>query len=216
MTLAIFDLDHTLLDGDSDYAWGEFLVKQGIVDEAYHSRWNAKYLSDYKAGKLDFDEFIAFQLEPLKKNPRKLMEHIRALFLTQIILPMITNNARDLVLKHRDQGHTLMIITSTNRFIAQPIAAEFGIELLIATEVEEINGCFTGRTFDTPSFGKGKVSRLKEWLLEENESLEDSWFYSDSHNDLPLLELVDNPVALNPDPLLKKEAQIRKWTITEW
>lgn len=216
MTLAIFDLDHTLLSGDSDYAWGEFLVEHGIVDKEYHSRWNAKYLADYKAGKLDFDEFIAFQLEPLKNNPRQLMENMRALFMNEVILPMITDNALDLVHKHRMQGHILMIITSTNRFITRPIADEFGIDLLIATEVEESNGSFTGRTFDTPSFGEGKVTRLRDWLDKENESLKGSWFYSDSHNDLPLLKLVDNPVALNPDPILKKEAQIQKWTIIEW
>ena len=216
MTLAIFDLDHTLLSGDSDYAWGEFLVEQGIVDGDYHSRWNAKYLADYNAGKLDFNEFIAFQLEPLKKHPKHLMECMRAAFVNKIIRPMITDKARDLVDIHRKQGHTLMIITSTNRFITRPIADEFGIELLIATEVEEIDGCFTGRTFDTPSFGEGKVTRLRAWLHKENESLADSWFYSDSHNDLPLLRLVENPVALNPDPILKKEAQIQKWTIIEW
>ena len=216
MTLAIFDLDHTLLSGDSDYAWGEFLVEQGIVDRDYHSQWNAKYLADYKAGDLDFREFIAFQLEPLKNNPKHLMERIRSIFVRHVIHPMITDNARDLVNRHRKQGHILMIITSTNRFITRPIADEFGIELLIATEVEEINGRFTGRTFDTPSFGEGKVIRLKAWLDEENETLEASWFYSDSHNDLPLLRLVDNPVALNPDPILKKEAEIQKWTIIEW
>lgn len=216
MTLAIFDLDHTLLSGDSDYAWGEFLAKQGIVDRDYHSRWNAKYLADYNAGKLDFNEFIMFQLEPLKNNPRQLMEHTRTIFVREIILPMITEKARDLVDRHRRQGHTLMIITSTNRFITTPIADEFGIELLIATEVEEIDGCFTGRSFDTPSFGEGKVSRLKAWLGEETESLVGSWFYSDSHNDLPLLRLVENPVAVNPDSILKNEAQLQNWTIIEW
>ncbi|MDJ0958578.1 MAG: HAD family hydrolase [Arenicellales bacterium] len=216
MTLAIFDLDHTLLNGDSDYAWGEFLVEKGIVDRNSHSRRNAKYLADYNAGKLDFNEFITFQLEPLKNNPRQLIERMRATFVKEIIRPMITDKARDLVDWHRRQGHTLMIITSTNRFITRPIADEFGIELLIATEVEEVDGCFTGRTFDTPSFGEGKVSRLKAWVHKENESLTGSWFYSDSHNDLPLLRLVENPVALNPDPILKNEARLQNWRIVEW
>ena len=216
MTLAIFDLDHTLLSGDSDYAWGEFLAEQGVVNRDYHSHRNAKYLADYNAGKLDFNEFIAFQLEPLKNKSTQAMEGIRTTFVKEIILPMITDKARDLVDRHRRQGHILMIITSTNRFITRPIADEFGIELLIATEVEEVDGCFTGRTFDTPSFGEGKVSRLKAWLREENESLAGSWFYSDSHNDLPLLRLVENPVAVNPDPILKKEARLQNWTILEW
>ena len=144
------------------------------------------------------------------------MEHFRTIFVKEIILPMITDKARDLVDMHRRQGHTLMIITSTNRFITRPIADEFGIVLLIATEVEEVDGCFTGRTFDTPSFGEGKVSRLKAWLRKENESLGDSWFYSDSHNDLPLLRLVEKPVAVNPDPILKKEARLQNWKIIEW
>lgn len=216
MTLAIFDLDHTLLSGDSDYAWGEFLAQKGIVDRQYHARRNAEHFKNYKAGKLNMDDFIAFQLEPLKNNPRDLLEDIRTLFLQEVIRPMITDRALSLVHDHRQQGHTLMIITATNRFITQPIAEEFGIELLIATEVEEIDGCFTGKTFDIPSFSEGKVSRLKSWLVDSQESLKDSWFYSDSHNDLPLLNLVDNPVALNPDPVLKKEAERRQWVIVEW
>lgn len=216
MTLAIFDLDNTLLRGDSDYAWGEFLIKEGLVDRQYHAQENAKHFKDYKAGKLNIDDFIAFQLEPLKNNPRELLEATRALFMQEVIYPMITDRARSLIQIHRQQGHTLMIITATNRFITQPIAEEFGIELLIATEVEEINGRFTGKTFDIPSFREGKVSRLNDWLSKSKESLENSWFYSDSHNDLPLLNLVDNPVALNPDPVLKKEAERRQWQIIEW
>ena len=216
MTLAIFDLDNTLLRGDSDYAWGEFLVEQGLVDRQYHARINKQHFEDYKAGRLNVDEFIAFQLEPLKNTPRKLLEETRVLFLHKVIRPMITDQARTLVDNHRQRGHTLMIITATNRFITQPIAEEFGIELLIATEVEEIDGQFTGNSFDTPSFSEGKVSRLNRWLAGSHETLKNSWFYSDSHNDLPLLYLVDNPVALNPDPVLKREAKRRQWTIIEW
>lgn len=216
MNLAIFDLDNTLLSGDSDYAWGEFLVEQGIVDKNYHSRTNAMHLADYNAGKLDIDKFLSFQLEPLKNNPRRILEEIRGQFLEVIIKPMISNEARTLVRRHREQGHTLMIITSTNRFITAPIADEFGIGILIATEVEEIDGQFTGRTFDIPSFGEGKVRRLNNWLVERSVVLTSSWFYSDSHNDLPLLEVVDHPVAVNPDDTLREEARLRKWKTVDW
>jgi HAD superfamily hydrolase (TIGR01490 family) len=216
MNLAIFDLDNTLLSGDSDYAWGEFLVEQGIVDKNYHSRTNAAHLADYNAGKLDIDKFLSFQLEPLKNNPRRILEEIRGQFLEVIIKPMINERARALVRRHREQGHTLMIITATNRFITAPIADEFGIGILIATEVEEIDGQFTGRTFDTPSFGEGKVRRLNKWLVERSVALTSSWFYSDSHNDLPLLEVVDHPVAINPDDALREEARLRKWKTVDW
>ena len=216
MTLAMFDLDNTLLTGDSDYSWGQFLIEKGIVDREYHSSRNAQHLMDYKAGRLDIDAFIAFQLEPLKRNPRALIEEIRVAFMCEIIRPMITDRARDLVQEHRDQGHKLVIITATNRFITSPIADEFGIETLIATEVEEIDGQFTGRSYDVPSFGEGKVKRLNSWLTGSQETLEKSWFYSDSHNDLPLLRLVENPVALNPDTILRNEALRQRWRIIDW
>jgi HAD superfamily hydrolase (TIGR01490 family) len=216
MNLAIFDLDNTLLSGDSDYAWGEFLVEQGIVDKNFHSRTNAMHLADYNAGKLDIDKFLSFQLEPLKNNPRRILEEIRGQFLEVVIKPMINEQARTLVRRHREQGHTLMIITATNRFITAPIADEFGIGILIATEVEEIDGQFTGRTFDIPSFGEGKVRRLNNWLVERSVVLTSSWFYSDSHNDLPLLEVVDHPVAVNPDDTLREEARLRKWKTVDW
>lgn len=216
MTLAIFDLDNSLLSGDSDHSWGEFLVDKGIVDEKHHSRTNAAHFADYNAGKLNFEEFIAFQLAPLKENPRDLMENIREEFLREIIQPMISDNARALVSQHQNQGHTLMIITATNRFITRPIADKFGIDLLIATDVEEIDGRFTGRTIGIPCFAEGKVHRLNDWLVGKTENLLDSWFYSDSHNDLPLLRLVDNPVALNPDHRLRQEAERKRWRIIDW
>lgn len=216
MTLAIFDLDNSLLNGDSDYAWGEFLVEQGLVDRDYHSQMNAKHLADYNAGQLDFRAFIEFQLQPLSIHSREVMERARSRFMNDVIKPMICDDAVDLVRKHRKQGHTLMIITATNRFITAPIAAEFGIELLIATEVEETDGRFSGRFVGVPSYAEGKVSRLKSWLKTSNESLSGSWFYSDSHNDLPLLRLVDNPVALKPDPILRSEAQRLGWRIIDW
>lgn len=216
MTLAIFDLDDCLLNGDSDYSWGEFLVKRGVVDEEYHSKTNARHFADYNAGNLNFDEFIEFQLAPLKQNPRELMERLRTAFIDEIIEPMISDDARSLVAHHRQLGHKLMIITSTNRFITRPIADRFEIDLLIATEVEEIDGRFTGRSIGTPSFREGKVLRLREWLNESTEDLTDSWFYSDSHNDLPLLRLVDNPVALKPDVKLRQEAIRNQWRIIDW
>ena len=213
MVLAIFDLDNTLLAGDSDYLWGRFLVEQGIVDGDYYERENERFYQQYKAGELDIHEFLRFSLAPLRNNPPERLHSLRDTFIEQRISPLITDSARQLVEKHRRAGDKLMIITATNAFVTRPIADRFGIEALIATEPETLDGQFTGEVEGEPSFREGKVTRLRQWLEANGADLRGSWFYSDSHNDLPLLEQVDNPVAVNPDDTLAEVAKTRQWPI---
>jgi len=215
MTLAIFDLDHTLLTGDSDHAWGQFLVEREIVDGETYRRENERFYEQYRAGTLDIHEFLAFALKPLSRHDRARLDAWHREFLDTRIRPMITPAARALVDDHRRQGHTLVIITATNRFVTAPIAREFGIEHLLATDPEEVDGRFTGRVAGIPCYREGKVLRLQEWLKEHGQTLKDSWFYSDSHNDLPLLELVDHPVLVRPDDILRREATARHWRILD-
>jgi HAD superfamily phosphoserine phosphatase-like hydrolase len=195
LSLAIFDLDNTLLRGDSDYAWGRFLVENRIVDGEEYERENERYYNQYQAGTLDILEFLAFALRPLSQHDRA------------------TPAAHALVEKHRQQGDTLVIITATNRFVTAPIAREFEIENLIATEPEERHGRYTGKVDGTPCYREGKVTRLKNWIQQHHLTLKGSWFYSDSHNDLPLLSIVDHPVAVDPDETLRVEAGLRGWEI---
>jgi len=216
VSLAIFDLDNTLLRGDSDHAWGEFLVEQGAVDRERFASENNRYYAAYLAGTLDIYEFLEqHQLRPLAEHDRATLEHWRTEFVRTKIAPLITPAARALVEQHRARGDTLLIITATNRFITAPIAEAFGIPHLIATEPEEVNGQFTGKVTGVPSYREGKVERLSEWLNDRHESLDDSWFYSDSHNDLPLLNLVDHPVAVNADETLADYARTRGWIMIE-
>lgn len=213
MALAIFDLDNTLLSGDSDYLWGVYLADNGIVDRAHYEAENARFFEEYKAGRLDIYEFLAFSLRPLADNPPDDLERWRSEFLRKIIDPLIGTAARDLVERHRESGDTPMIITATNSFVTRPIAERFGIRHLIATEPHRENGRFTGRVEGEPSFREGKVTRLRHWLDGTGNDLEGSYFYSDSHNDLPLLELVDHPVAVDPDDQLRMVAEARRWPV---
>jgi HAD superfamily hydrolase (TIGR01490 family) len=216
VSLAIFDLDNTLLRGDSDHAWGEFLVEQGAVDRARYASENDRYYAAYLAGTLDIYEFLEqHQLRPLAENDRATLERWRAEFVRSKIAPLITPAARALVEQHRARGDTLLIITATNSFITTPIATAFNIPHLIATEPEELNGQFTGKVAGIPSYREGKVERLSEWLHDRHENLDGSWFYSDSHNDLPLLNMVDHPVAVNADETLAQYARTRGWTMIE-
>jgi len=215
MALAIFDLDNTLLAGDSDYLWGRFLVEKGAVDGGYYERENERFYQLYKEGRLDIHEFLRFSLAPLRQHPRPRLEAWREEFLETHIDPLISDPARQLVEKHRRAGDTLMIITATNAFVTRPIAARFGIEHLIATEPETLDGQYTGEVAGEPSFREGKVNRLASWLEEHHADLQGSWFYSDSHNDLPLLERVDHPVAVDPDETLARTARARQWPILE-
>lgn len=214
MSLALFDLDHTLLRGDSDHAWGEFLAEQGAVDPALFRAENERYYAAYVAGTLDIYEFLEqHQLKPLARYDRATLDRWHEGFMREKIAPLITDSARDIVERHRSRGDTLIVITSTNRFITEPIAREFGIPHLIATEPEERDGRFTGKVAGVPSYREGKVTRLREWMQAHDRTLDDSWFYSDSHNDLPLLRLVTHPVAVNPDAELARHAESHGWQV---
>lgn len=213
MSLAIFDLDNTLISDDSDYLWGQFLVDQGLVDKDFYEEANAKFYEDYKQGDLDIVEFLDFSLAPLAKNDSEQLFKWREQFIEQIIKPIQLKPAIRLVNKHRFKGDTVMIITATNRFVTEPIAKLFGIDILLATTPEFIDGRYTGKFEGTPCFQEGKVTLLNEWLKNSSETLENSSFYSDSHNDLSLLKLVDNPVAVDPDDQLRDYAEQQGWAI---
>ncbi|MCU7930830.1 MAG: HAD-IB family hydrolase [Candidatus Thiodiazotropha sp. (ex Codakia rugifera)] len=215
MALAIFDLDNTLLAGDSDYLWGEFLVEKGIVDGEEYRRENERFYEEYKAGRLDIIEFQRFSLKPLRDNRTEQLLDWRQEFLDSKISPIISQQARQLVENHKAAGDQLLIITATNSFITTPIARQFGIDDIIATEPEVLDGHYTGEVAGEPSFRDGKVNRLQSWLKERQQDLRGSFFYSDSHNDLPLLESVEYPIAVDPDETLTKIATERNWTILQ-
>jgi len=215
VTLAIFDLDNTLIRGDSDHAWGQFLVDQGLVDAAQVGSANDYFLAQYQAGSLNIDEYLNFALAFLAgKSPQELAP-LQRQFMTEVIEPMVLPQALELIEHHRTLGHQLLIITATNRFVTEPIAQRLGIEQLIACEAELTGGRYTGKATGTPSFGQGKVVRLEQWLIDQDASLDGAWFYSDSRNDLPLLERVDHPIAVNPDDTLRDVAQKNAWTILD-
>lgn len=214
MNLAIFDLDNTLLDGDSDYNWGIYLVKKGYLDEEEYKVKNQKFFEEYQHGKLDILAFAEFQFQFLKNNTRKFLNDVRSDYIDEIIKPMVLKKAVDLVSQHKEAGDSLLIITATNSFITKPIGELFGIENLIGTDPEEHLGEFTGKVKGTPSFKEGKVTRLFDWLDARDFKLTDfekTFFYSDSHNDLALLEVVTNPVVVNGDKILLEKAQEKNW-----
>jgi HAD superfamily hydrolase (TIGR01490 family) len=213
MPLALFDLDNTLLDGDSDYLWGCFLAEHGIVDGESYQKENQRFYDRYLDGTLDINEFLRFQLHPLATHSRAQLEQWRERFLTDKIDPILLPKARELLDRHRRQGDELLIITATNRFITGPIAERYAVPHLLATEPEIRDGEYTGGIIGTPCFQGGKVTRLEAWLAERGTDLRGSWFYSDSHNDLPLLERVDNPVAVDPDDKLRELARERGWRV---
>ena len=213
MALAIFDLDNTLLGGDSDYLWGRFLAENQIVDSEVYHETNLAFYHDYQAGRLDINAFLEFVFTPLKDNSMNDLLKWRSEYLQQKIMPIMLPKAQALVDKHREQGDTLLIITATNSFLTAPIAEKLGIENLIATEPEQVDGKFTGKVAGVPSFQHGKVTRLQDWLANNHYSLDGSIFYSDSHNDLPLLEKVATPVAVDPDETLQQIAEQRGWKI---
>jgi len=216
LNLTIFDLDNTLLDGDSDYNWGLFLIKEGLVDQKTHESSNKQFYDDYNSGKLNIYEFVEFQFKFFRDNPRILLDKLLKRYIDEIAKPMITKKARDLVSKHRVKGDRLLIITATNSYITKPIGKLFDIDDLIGTDPEEINGEFTGKVKGIPSFKEGKIERLNLWLKQKKLAFNDFdqvSFYSDSQNDLPLLRLVSNPIAVNPDEVLEKEAIKNNWPI---
>lgn len=216
--LVLFDLDNTLLAGDSDYAWAQFLIEQGVLERSRYETRNEEFFQQYKAGTLDIHAFLAFQLAPLAEHSREQLDRWHAQFMEQKIRPMIGAAARALVQRHRGVSSLCAIVTATNSFVTGPIAREFGVPHLIATEPEEKEGRFTGGIAGLPCFQEGKVARVDEWLAREGRTFESfaaTWFYSDSANDLPLLERVSKPVAVDPDERLREVATTRGWTILE-
>jgi HAD superfamily hydrolase (TIGR01490 family) len=216
VNLALFDLDNTLLNGDSDFEWSQFLIRIGVLDRELFEAKNLAFYEHYKAGTLDIHEFLDFQLKPLSRHSRKMLDEWHQRFMREQALGMITQPARELVDRHRAAGDVCVIITATNSFVTAPIAREFGIDNLIATEPEHKDGEFTGNVADVPCFREGKITRLDNWLAERGWSLDsfaDSTFYSDSLNDLPLLCKVKHPVAANPDPTLRAHAEQHGWRI---
>ena len=216
MDLALFDLDHTLLPIDSDTEWGRFLARIGAVERTRQEREQDRFYRQYQAGTLDIQEFLAFQLAPLGAHPREQLDDWHARFMREIIEPAIRPQAIELVERHRGRGDLLAIVTATNEFVTAPIAHRFGIEHLIATQVEQVDGRLTGRPTGLPNYGQGKVTRTGQWLGSLSRRCEDferCWFYSDSANDIPLLSVVTDPVATNPDPRLSSHAKARGWPV---
>lgn len=213
MTLALFDLDNTLIQGDSDHSWGAFLVARQLVDADTYAQANEKFYEQYKAGQLDIHEYNRFALQFMSEHEPAYLTTLHQAFMQDIILPMISQKSRQLIQHHQQQGHTLVIITATNHFVTAPIAAELGIEHLLAINPVMDGDRITTAIEGVPTFREGKVIRLQAWLANRSETLTGSYFYSDSHNDLPLLEMVDNPVAVDPDPILKARAEQDGWSI---
>jgi len=216
MNLVLFDLDNTLIAGDSDVAWVQFLIGKGALDASAQETRNLVFYERYKAGTLDIHEFLDFQLAPLTQHPRAQLDAWRSEFMDRSIRPMITPAARALVDKHLQTDALVALVTATNSFITWPIAREFGIEHLIATIPAQENGVFTGKPRGVPAFQFGKVARVEAWLESMGFNFgcfAQSWFYSDSFNDLPLLEQVTHPVAVNPDDTLRAAAHENGWQI---
>ena len=217
MKLVLFDLDNTLLAGDSDFEWAQFLIAQGVLDREVHEAKNQQFYDQYRAGTLDIDAFLDFQLKPLSRHRRVQLDAWHREFMQRHILPIIPNAARELVKRHSDASDAMTaIVTATNSFVTRPIADEFGVAHLIATDPETRDGEFTGQVVGTPCFREGKVVRLNDWLAARGETLQGfdaSYFYSDSLNDLPLLSIVTHPVAVDPDATLRAHATSSGWTI---
>ena len=213
MSVALFDLDNTLLGGDSDYLWGQFLVSIGAVDEETHRRENDRFFVEYQQGALDVHAFLTFQLRPLADNDMAELRRWRERFVREWIAPLVLARGRELVEDHRSRGHHLAIVTSTNAFITRPIADLFGIGDLLATQPERDGERYTGRYVGEPCTGPGKVSWVEAWAAEKGLSLVGTWFYSDSYQDLPLLSRVDHPVAVDPDDSLRGHADRHAWPI---
>ena len=212
--LALFDLDNTLLAGDSDYNWSLFLISEGLLDAKTHHERNEQFYADYKNGCLNIVEFLKFQLQPLSQHKKSFLDELHLKYMQKIIRPMMTEKAQKLVDKHKAAGDLCVVITATNSFVTKPIATAYGIEHLIGSDPEMINGEYTGGVTGVPSFQAGKVTRINQFLAERGKTLADfeiSYFYSDSHNDLPLMQLVTNPVAVDADAILKAYAEEQAW-----
>jgi HAD superfamily hydrolase (TIGR01490 family) len=220
--LALFDLDHTLIPTDSDHEWGRFMVKHGMVDAENFARENDRFFADYKAGRLDIHAYLVAMLTPLARYSRAQLAEYHQMYMHEVIKPAIVPAALELVRQHRDAGDLCCMVTATNEFITGPIAAVFGVEKLIACEAETVDGQphsdYTGRPTGTPSYKEGKIVRTEAWLASLGKTWSDfgrSYFYSDSHNDIPLLQKVTDPIATNPDDTLRAHAQANGWRILE-
>lgn len=214
MRLALFDLDNTLLGGDSDHAWGDYLCERGILDPVTYKQRNDAFYQDYLNGTLDLQAYLAFSMEIFAATEPAQLDQWHREFMRDCIEPIILPKALALLRQHREAGDKLVIITATNRFVTAPIARRLGVRTLLATECEREGERYTGRSTDIPCFREGKVTRLKRWMLENGYDLEGSYFYSDSMNDVPLLEQVTHAVAVDPDPKLRAHAQQRGWQVT--
>lgn len=211
MALAIFDLDHTLICADSDYLWGRFLIQRGLVDGEQYQRHNDRFYAEYKNGTLDIDEFLRFSLNPLTQHSIDQLHQWREEFVKEYINPVVAEGTASLLQQHRDQGDELLIITATNAFITRPIAELLNVQHLLATEPEIRAQRYTGHYHGIPTFQAGKVINLQLWLEAHDQTLEESYFYSDSHNDLPLLERVTHPVVVHADETLQSIATEKGW-----
>ena len=216
MALAIFDLDKTLIGGDSDFLWGEFLSEIGAVDADTYQIKNQYFFDQYALGKLNINEYLEFCLEPLSLNSRTTLDEWHQRFMQAKIEKILLPKAQAIIDKHKAQGDTILVITATNSFVTGPIVKRYGIDNLLATNPEVKNGKFTGKVEGEPCFQKGKIAHLDRWLEQTGEDMTGSYFYSDSHNDLPMLELVDNPVVVHGDETLQKVAKERGWPSLDW
>ena len=213
MNLIIFDLDETLINVDSDVEWGRYLIDKNLVDSHEWESKNEEFYSQYKNGQLDIKEYLKFSCEPLKKTNLGLLKRHRDAFINERIKPSILKKGQQLIEKHRSEGDEILIITATIEFITKPIVSLMGIEHIIAPIPEFSNGAYTGKTVGTPSFREGKLLCLHQWLKENNKAFDRITFYSDSHNDIPLLSAVTKPIAVDPDPILLRESKKRNWDV---
>ena len=216
MSLAIFDLDNTLIGGDSDFLWGEFIGEEGIVDANAYRKKNEYFYQQYDLGTLDIYAWLEFCLEPLTRYSMTELQELHHRFMIQKIEPILLDKAQNCINRHKERGDTVLVITASTSFVTAPIVKKYGINHLLATEPEIKAGRYTGGVSGIPCFQSGKVDKLMPWLQKNEETLTGSTFYSDSHNDLPLLELVDNPVAVNADKILTKIAEKKGWEVLNW
>ncbi|MDC0198099.1 HAD-IB family hydrolase [Candidatus Thioglobus sp.] len=217
MPLAIYDLDNTLIGGDSDYLWGEFLCDEGIIsDRESFQKMNDYFYHQYETGELNIFAWADFSFKVLTDHSLDELNKLRKDFVDTKIKPILLEKAQSCINNHKEKGDTVLVITASNTFITKPIIEMYGIDHLLATEPEFISGRFTGKVSGIPCFQSGKIDNLMPWLEKNNESLIGSYFYSDSHNDLPLLELVDNPIAVNSDEILSSAAHKNGWPVLDW
>ncbi len=216
MSLAIFDLDNTLIGGDSDFLWGEFIGEEGIVDANAYRKKNEYFYQQYDLGTLDIYAWLEFCLEPLTRYSMTELQELHHRFMIQKIEPILLDKAQNCINRHKERGDTVLVITASTSFVTAPIVKKYGINHLLATEPEIKAGRYTGGVSGIPCFQAGKIDKLMPWLQKNEETLTGSTFYSDSHNDLPLLELVDNPVAVNADKILTQIAEKKGWKVLNW